>query len=196
MSALMDNPKKPSQSDLMEQYMSFCRQNQNNSKIQQNMTPPGNDMFEQFMKQLQYQNNIPPMQQSNAQYQNNIPPMQQSNAQYQNNIPPMQQSNAQYQNNIPPMQQSNAQYQNNIPPMQQSNAQYQNNIPPMQYQNTPNRSVSELPLFDKFMQEQFKTQQPPTSSFIPFDIDNFNGDGLQKEFDLAYQNESQRMYDM
>ena len=140
MSALMDNPKKPSQSDLMEQYMSFCRQNQNNSKIQQNMTPPGNDMFEQFMKQLQYQNNIPPMQQSNA--------------------------------------------------------QYQNNIPPMQYQNTPNRSVSELPLFDKFMQEQFKTQQPPTSSFIPFDIDNFNGDGLQKEFDLAYQNESQRMYDM
>lgn len=53
---------------------------------------------------------------------------------------------------------------------------------------------SNTSIFDEFMKKQ-NTQQRATS-FIPFDIDNFNGDGLQKSFDLAYQNESKRLNDM
>ena len=55
------------------------------------------------------------------------------------------------------------------------------------------RKEPELPLFEQFMKQQFKAPQAQTPSFIPFDIDNFNGDGLQKSFDLAYQNESQKL---
>lgn len=54
---------------------------------------------------------------------------------------------------------------------------------------------SDLPLFERFMKEQFK-QSNQNTSFIPFDIDNFNGDGLQKAFDLSYQNETKKLASM
>ena len=50
----------------------------------------------------------------------------------------------------------------------------------------------EEPLYEKFMKE-FKASSSLQKSFIPFDIDNFNGDGLQKAFDLAYQTESSKL---
>ena len=51
---------------------------------------------------------------------------------------------------------------------------------------------NEEPLYERFMKEM-KTSSISQQSFIPFDIDNFNGDGLQKAFDLAYQTESKRL---
>ena len=71
---------------------------------------------------------------------------------------------------------------------QQSNQEQQ----PM-FNQQEQRKEPELPLFEQFMKQQFKAPQAQTPSFIPFDIDNFNGDGLQKSFDLAYQNESQKL---
>ena len=55
--------------------------------------------------------------------------------------------------------------------------------------NEPNvKKEDETSMFEKLMKEKFKLPTQ-TQTFIPFDIDNFNGDGLQKEYDLAYQNE-------
>jgi len=54
------------------------------------------------------------------------------------------------------------------------------------YQN--NKNEDQTSLFEKLMKDKFKLPSQQ-QTFIPFDIDNFNGDGLQKEYDLSYQNE-------
>ena len=91
------------------------------------------------------------------------------------------------------MKQNQTQAQNQPHFTQSSGYQSQFNQTPNQNQYTQpvQQKEPDLPLFEQFMKQQFKTPQP--QSFIPFDIDNFNGDGLQKSFDLAYQNESQKL---
>ena len=143
MSAFMNNPNaNTSQAELMMQYMNFCMfQKQQQQDV---------NMFEQFMKQ-QEQNN-------------------------QQNTNPYQ---SQQQNN-------NQQNTNQFEQFMQSQ---------IQSQTQSQTQSSELPIFEQFMSERFKTSMhtSQTPSFIPFDIDNFNGDGLQKSFDLAYQTESKKM---
>ena len=162
----MGNPHM-SQSEMMENYMKFCMQQQNQSKSE-------NNMYEQFInntQQTQQQTQHPSMN-------NKIhPPMAgvYNDHQTQQNPNMHMRMHNDYTNAPHPPPQS-----------QMFMSQMNNNNKFEQKQDT-----NEIPLFEQFMKQQINKQIP--HSFIPFDIDNFNGDGLQKAFDLAYQNESKKI---
>lgn len=165
MSAFMGNPHV-SQSDMMENYMKFCMQQQ-----QQQIHGKDVNMFEQF--QFMNNNNSHNTQQQHQQQQ----ATNDSQQQYNNIRLPNHNMHQEYTN------------QQLHPSQSQMFMNQMNN----KYDQTKETST-ELPLFEQFMKQQINKQAQ--HSFIPFDIDNFNGDGLQKGFDLAYQNESKILADM